>query len=533
MRESGVKTEKPRSFCGRITNGLHTDWPCWKCPDTGIQIAVHGESDPPNANACVEKTLVEAYRQKGERFLKDIPGSFALALFDPDHKTALLARDKAGTVPLYYTEANGNLVFASSIKNILPYIDNPALHPQALLDYLTYFWALDEKTFLKDIFLIPQGGCWQNGTVTRYWQPEPVPETHSPQDWQEQIRQTLVYAVQSLQTDEDATASHLSGGIDSSVVSILMAQRRTLPLQAFCASFPDFPQFDETPYARLAAQKAAIHLNPVPIHTDDFARNFDDLVMTLEEPKCHPPVFARYMLERQSAGRNFRTIVTGRGADELFTGYDSHHAAQLENHQQRRTVFTAEERKQILRPAFLQEADYEPENTYRQLFARMPTRPGLERVLAFDWNTILMNWLVIDYKACNAFGARPSAPFLNDRLIDLALRIPVELKAPHDTPKHLLKQSVAPWLPQELLQRKKVGFRTPMGEMLNSNLREFVMKTLVLDDSIFWRWFEPAGVSSLIEQHFEKARNLGWQLWALLFIKRWACLFLEQGPWPK
>jgi len=473
--------------------------------------------------------IVRAWHDHGLDFPRYIQGDFAIVIHDPVAGRTVLARDPVGTVPLYYArDREGGLIFGTGIRDLLPGLGRISLEPRKLLDYLTYFWSVDEATFFKGIFLVPQGSVWCNGHIHTYFTFDHKPEERSENEWCDEIVRLLTEA--TLLHAGAGLGCHLSGGVDSSVLAVLLA-RQFARIPAFVASFPEYKSYDEARFAQMVADSVGIELRCVKPGPEHLLTCFSDLILTAEEPKCHPPVFPRFMLEGVAAKGGVKMMVSGRGADELFSGYEWHRECQLPDHRQRRTLFSHTERQRLLRCDFIDSVEYNPEEAYARLFDGIAGSSLLERILALDFRTLLANWLVLDHKFSVRFGMRPIAPFLDQRVVELALKIPVSLKRRHDEPKALLKQAVSYLLPDEVITRPKSGFRTPLGEMMRAGLEGFVRETLVVDDSVFWDIFEPGGVEAEMNAHFSGLANRGWQLWALLSLKQWCRLFLDSEAW--
>jgi len=454
-----------------------------------------------------------------------------VAICDMQDRRTLLARDRAGTVPLYYARGeNGQLLFGTHIRDLLPRLGSVELEPAALLDYLTFLWSLEGKTFFSGVKLVPPGSVYNNGQIEQYFTFEHCqPEMRNERQWCESIVAVLTEAVSDVV--QPRLGSHLSGGVDSSAMAVLVARVAGSPARAFVATFPDYPEYDEAPYAQMVADEIGAELIRVAARPEHLSETLSDVILAAEEPKCHPPVFPRYFLESAAARAGCRVMVSGRGADELFTGYDWHKEDCLANQLARRTVFGRRERAALVRPEFLGKTDYDPERAYARVLAACPGSAPLERVMALDFYTLMANWLVLDYKLSARFGIEPAAPFLDRRVIDLALSIPPEVKRRDNKPKALLKEAFTGLVPQDVIDRKKVGFRTPMGEMLRDGLEGFIRDTLCEDTGFFWEVFTPAGVGGLVDQHFAGERNLGWQIWALLCVREWCRLFIDTGGW--
>ena len=513
---------------GEITDTVSSQGRSYSHPATGIKVVWAGRV---RVSEDVGPCLLDAYQRHGSRFAEHIEGDFAVAICDVRNHRTVLARDPAGTIPLYYARgADGQLLFGTHIKDLLPRLGAFELEPAALLDYLTFLWSLDEKTFFSGVELVPPGAAYDDGRIERYFTFEHHPaEAETGREWCDAIIAALTEAVRDIV--QPRLGCHLSGGVDSSAISALVARVAGAPVQGFVATFPDYPEYDEAPYAQMAADEVGAELVRVAVGPESFSETLTDIVMTMEEPKCHPPVFPRYLVESAAGEVGCRVMVSGRGADELFTGYDWHKEAGSANHRSRRTVFGPRERAALVRPEFLKKTGYDPERAYDGIFASCRGDAPVERLMTLDFYTLMANWLVLDYKLSARFGIEPVAPFLDRPVIDLALSIPGEVKRRNNEPKALLKEALTGLVPREIIDRKKVGFRTPIGEMLRDGLEGFVRDTLYEDASFFWEVFTPAGVGALLDDHFAGERNLGWQIWALLCVREWCRLFIDSEAW--
>lgn len=485
--------------------------------DDGIKLWFEGDEG-------LGVTVVFRYRHMGPAFVKDISGRFVLALHDRKNRGWLLARDSAGSLPLYYLNIPDGVRFSTRIGPLLKFLPRVELHPPALIDYLTHLWALDGKTFFPGIRLLPAGAMLTNSGEQHFFQYQRRPEHRSIESWADEIVEALGNSVS--RAVAPGLACHLSGGIDSSAVTVFAARAAGEPPICLASSFPDFSDQQEIEHGRIVADSIGATLNEVPVRSVDACRVLRLLLLALEEPKCHPPVLARYLLEAAASERGSRRVLTGRGADELFTGYDSHAAGQLPDHRRRRTV---PDLLDLLRPEFVAAAGYEAEHAYYEAFETCQGDTLLDRVLAFDSRTLLANWMVIDAKISRSFGLECVAPFLDKPMIDLALRIPDECLLAGNQLKGLLKRAFRGILPDTVVDRPKIGFRTPFGEMLRLGAEPFTRDALAPGQSIFWDWFDRSSVAQVVDAHFSGARNFGWQLWALLCVREWTRIYLEEG----
>ncbi len=521
------------SLCGAIDN---RELCCTQCSgqfsDENIHIAWAGAPHLQHADSAEQlgRRLAQAYQRESMSFVRGLDGHFALAVLDKSQGAWTLAADAAGVIPLYYVKSGEHTLFSTRIADLLVTLTEARLNPEALLDYLAFFWTLDDKTFFDGVHLLPQGGLLSSSGMARHFSFQHRPAPGGSETWNTAIESRLQKAIEGLMTLR--TGVHLSGGIDSSFIAALAAECCETAPPAYAVAFPGFEAYDESPFGEAVARHHNMSFVRAPVEADAFPASLGNMMRAIEEPKCHPPVFARFMLEHCSSLDQCDRIMTGRGADELFTGYDAHRPQALDAHRDRRAVFSPLDRQRLLTGDFLRACDYSPEQRYEEVHEQCASRDTLEGVLAIDYMGLMKNWLVVDYKISRHFGADCVAPFLTRPMIDLALSIPLEQKHAGDQLKIVLKAAAASRLPKTLLTRAKVGFRTPMTEMFRQDaLASYLRDRLQRDNSVFWDYFDAQAVTQQLDGLLNKNQNLGWQLWALLCIREWFRIFLEEREW--
>jgi asparagine synthase (glutamine-hydrolysing) len=477
------------------------------------------------------EVLVHLYEEYGDALVHLLQGMFAFALWDDTRRRLLLARDRLGIKPLYYTETNGTFLFASEVKALLQHPDVHATPDLLALDlYLTFRYVPGPATLFKGIKKLPPGHTLvvENGShkVERYW--ELVLGDYQPGA---RLDETVEEFAALL---EDTTRRHLisdvpvgmllSGGLDSSAVAALMARGNHTPVTTFTVGF-DLPgAHNELDEARTVARHLGTDHHELVL-TPDAAALLPRLVRHLDEPIADPAVLPTYLICEFARAR-VPVVLTGEGGDELLGGYPRYawfaRAAQL------RRLLPAWTREDVLLPMtrmaplsrryhraatnLLAERDdaerhlhwvagldpaLRPELLTRDMREVLPSGTALalvapelgtavasapdlvHRLMALDIRT----WLVDDVltkmdKMSMAVSVEARVPFLDHRLVEFVAGVPLAIKLAHG-PKTLLKRAAAPLLPATTVRRRKHAFQIPLEPWLAGPLSSFVRQVLL------------------------------------------------------
>src|SRR5881296_2973299 len=275
------------------------------------------------------ETIVHLYEAEGERCVERLQGMFAFALWDGARRRLLLARDRLGIKPLYYTLTERELLFASEIKAIVAVLPGrPALNEAILPEFLATRFVAGEETFFRGIRKLLPGHtlCWSPGDdrvrPRRYWQLSVTTAdgggTRAARA--EEMREGLRPAVRSHLMSDVPLGLFLSGGIDSSALAALMAPMVREPIHTFAVGL-DEPDANELGYARLAARAVGAEHREVLVSASEFFDAVPRLVWHEDEPIAFPSSVLLYFVSRL-ARDHVKVVLTGEGADELFLGYN-------------------------------------------------------------------------------------------------------------------------------------------------------------------------------------------------------------------
>ena len=272
------------------------------------------------------EVLVHAYEQWGERMLERLNGQFAFALYDRRAGSVFLARDRFGILPLYYTERDGDLYFASEVKGLLATGEvERALDPEGLDEVFTFWAARPPRTPFRGIRALEPGCCarWQDGRLTmrRYYALDYAETSAEPADALDALDELLRSAVRLRLQADVPVGGYLSGGIDSSMVCALAAAGSPYALRTFSVTFED-PALDESAYQRAVAAEVRSCHAVQRIGRGDIARVFPDVIRHTETPVLRTAPAPLYLLSRAVRERGLKVVLTGEGSDEVFLGHD-------------------------------------------------------------------------------------------------------------------------------------------------------------------------------------------------------------------
>lgn len=535
------------------------------------------------------EVLVHLYEQDGPDFVKRLRGMFALALWDGPRKRLMLARDRVGKKPLYVRCEPQRVLFASEIKSILAAGDVPReIDSQALREYLALGYVPAPRTMFAGIEKILPGHLMliEGGTVQQraYWDPPfDVQEDRSEQEWVERVREKLLESVRIRLISDVPLGAFLSGGIDSSSVVAAMAQFSDRPVKTYSIGFQGEDNFyNELPYARVVADAFQTDHHEIVVRPD-VAELLPKLIWHLDEPIADSAFFTTYLVSRL-ARESVTVILSGVGGDELFGGYRRYLGeamsryymlvpgvlrkhllpAMLDRLPQDRhsgwknniryasaftktaeldalgrylsyvTIFPAAVRSRLLQQPW--QSDLSSGGVASEVlsgyFARCGSSDDLNRIMYADIKTSLCDdLLALTDKTSMAASIECRAPFVDHELIELAGRIPSSVKIRGMKMKHLLKKAVEPWLPAEILHRKKRGFGAPVGAWMRNDLQSLVGDMLSETQIKKRGLFDWAVVEEIITSHGAQRSDHTDHLLALVSLEQWCRIFLDGNDW--
>ena len=523
------------------------------------------------------EVVLVAYLQWGEAFVERVQGMFALALWDTRQRKLVLARDRLGKKPLYYSQQGQRLVFGSELKAFYAHGGVPReLSPEALVQYLACEYVPAPLSILKSVAKLPAAHVAVFDAaglrVRRYWSlPAFGSEKFTPGMEHEAAREVLRLldrAVEKRLVADVPVGVFLSGGVDSTAIAAL-ASRHKQPLRTFSIGFHE-ESFDESPWAALAAERLGTQHSLEKFSGQDCVDLLPAAVQQLDEPFADPSFLPTLLLSRFTR-KHVTVALAGDGGDELFAGYDpflahrpaalfarvpralrafvSAAVAQLPSssknmsldfrlkqflrgvdarpslrHQSWIASFLPGELPALLQPEWRGFATEEV--AFRQVLdeaeAGGARRGSVDEALRFYLTRYLADDILVKAdRASMAASLELRAPFLDTALVEYAARLPVRLKVSMLRTKVVLKQALQGVVPEEILGRSKKGFGIPVAAWIRGPMRPLFEELLGERALRNGGVFEPAPVRALLKAHLDGRADHRKPLWTLLMFQLW------------
>jgi asparagine synthase (glutamine-hydrolysing) len=535
------------------------------------------------------ETIVHAYEQWGDDFVRRLRGMFAIALWDARRKRLLLVRDRLGIKPLYWARVGNLLLFGSEIKAILQsgYVQ-PEPNVDAIPELLSTRYVSGTDTLFRGVNKLLPGHVleFEQGVVrTRQYWDVPVGQHDGlaelgrhPSDAQiaDRFLDLLEESVRLRLMSDVPLGMFLSGGIDSSAIAAIMASLIDRPVQTFSVAFKE-RAFNELQYSREVAQAIHAEAHEVVIDDADFFGAVPKLVWHEDEPIAHPSSVPLYFVS--ALARNHVTVVlTGEGSDELLAGYGKY--PRITWNWRAGTVYElmvpralrakiARTLPPMLSPRLARFAtrsflgkDRSPEAMLYDNFAAIPLaeqqellhrslrvaatpahaygssvwyfdRPNghstfLDRLLYADIKTYLVELLMKQDQMSMAASIESRVPFLDHKLVEFAARLPDQWKLSGLTTKRVLRQAMKGILPDAIVNRPKMGFPVPFSAWTRAAWNSVAYDILLDRRSRERGIVDPRGVERLLASHAAGATDGGDRIWSLLNLELWYRTFIDK-----
>ncbi len=522
----------------------------------------------------VLKSMVEW----GSEALPRLNGMFAFAIWDKQERRFFLARDRYGIKPLYYAWSGSTFVFASEIKAILASGSVTAkMNKAGLLEYLTFQNFFTDQTLFEGVKLLPAGTSLEvrfgnhphESSPQRYWdycflEPE---NPASAKDYIEELDRLFVQAVsRQLIADVDVGA-YLSGGMDSGSVTAIAAKQ--LPyIKSFTCGF-DLNSasgvemgYDERSTAEYMSYIFKTEHYEMVLKAGDMGRIMSRLAWHIEEPRVGQSYPNFYVA--QLASKFVKVVLSGAGGDELFGGYPWRYYRAVVNNDFENYIdkyygfwqrlIPNREIKRVFSPIWNEVSHIWTRDIFRDVFGRhvpMLSRPEdyINHSLYFEAKTFLHGLLVIEDKLSMAHSLETRVPFLDNDLVDFAMRVPVRMKLGNlgevvrlnenepgfKTAKYfqktrdgklILRKVMGNHIPGAITEREKQGFSAPDASWFKGESMDYVRRTLYQSNALIYEFLDKNAVQALINDHLEGRENRRLLIWSLLNLEKWCEKFL-------
>lgn len=526
------------------------------------------------------EVILNGYIEYGINIISLLNGMFAIALWDEKQQILYLIRDRLGIKPLYYYYNNNSIIFASEIKSVLTSIKHkPTLNHQALADYLTYLSSPPVISFFNDIHKMMPGHIIEYnariGSIRQYeyWDVQKITTKNdytnfNEEDYIKEIRSLLKESIQMQMMADVPFGVLLSGGIDSSLNVALMSEVLSQPVETFSVGTNFGAKYNEFHYARQVASLYKTNHHELLIDENDAFSCLDSLIWHLDEPNADPVCIPLYHLSKFVRQSGTIVVQVGEGSDELFSGYQ-HYLREFNYYNKFYKII----------PSFISKIIYKGSNKIfkyhpiTEYFRRSAYNSGsflggastagftehLKKVMNFSLNTQPSSKISIEYmrkakekdfdylnqmiyfeiknrlaelllmrvdKMSMAHSIEARVPFLDHRLVELAMQIPEKLKIKNNIPKYILKKSCEGILPNSIIYRKKQGFAAPVSIwMKEGELGKYTVNSIVNSKLVSQKIISRDFVEYIYHRHCRGYEDHSGRLWSLLMVALWVDKF--------
>lgn len=513
------------------------------------------------------EVILNFYEEYGTEKFYRLKGIFAFAIYNTVKNIVILARDHFGVKPLYYYYKDGIFLFGSEIKSILKY---PALKReldmQSFNTFLTFRYNPAPQTLFKNIKKLKAGhylSISKNGiTHNSFFQKKLTTNfSLSFENAVEQYSELLEGAVKRQMISDVPVGLLLSGGIDSAVIGRIMTEYSHYRIKSFSIGFEGVGDYNELGDARVSSRLIGSDHYEITLTKEEYLKYYFNSFDSIEEPIAETTIPALYYVSRL-ASQYVKVVLAGQGADEPLAGYRRYfgenmiskyykllhvlplniisailtrnerfkqavYALRFQNELERflaiYTIFTPSQKLQILNPDIKDNLENFDIELIRNYYNQAENLSGsLAKILFIDARMHLSdNLLLFGDKMSMANAIEMRVPFLDIELMNFLETLPSEYKLKINTHKLIHRKALKKWLPDEIIQRKKRPFATPMDEWLQSDFVEDVIDILNADDSSARLFFNLNEINKMIDDHKNRKQNYRKQLFAILSFELW------------
>ncbi len=512
------------------------------------------------------EVVIAAYHRWGVDCLNKFNGMFAFALYDTQENTLFIARDRVGIKPLYYSYNDNRLVFASEVRSILSsdFVERK-LNRDAINEYFLYQTVHAPNTIIEDVKMLMPGHYMllKNGDLhlKKYWDLNNFTSSSNDLNYQQTCAKTkelLFQAVERRLVADVPFGAFLSGGIDSSAVVGIMSKMSAKKVETFNISF-DEGEFSEAKYAKKIAEKFGTNHHEIKLSPADFLKQLPESLNALDHPSGDGP--NTYVVSKATKNAGITMALSGLGGDEAFAGYDVFKRMAEINKKSYLNILPSALRKlpasllkaknksvagdkiyEVLTQPKVNVASAYPisrkvfsdsqidsllnvhsPNSLNTLIKKIKETDKehlLSYVSALEINTYMQNILLRDTDQMSmAVALEVRVPFLDYKLLEFVLGVKDEFKYP-STPKKLLIDSLGDLLPDEVVNRPKMGFTLPWKNWMKNELKSFCeenIKSLSKRDFV-----NEQAILNLWQQFLKEDPRVSWsRVWHLIVLENW------------
>jgi len=522
------------------------------------------------------EVILAAYDKWGSSCLEKFNGMFAFAVLDKEKKELFLARDRLGIKPLYYYTQDDIFVFASEIKAILEYLKvRPEINTAAVDAYMSFGYVPGEETMFKGIKRLLPGHYIirkHNGIIQkrRYWDFQFGGVRDEGVDYYiDELKRLFNKSIDLRLRSDVPLGIFLSGGLDSSAVVAMLAPRVSERLKTFSVAYDFGSDFNETNYARKVARQFNTEHHEFVVSPTQFKEFIPQYIWHMDEPVTESAAISLYYIAKM-AKQSVTVVLSGEGSDEIFAGYDFYYynkiieayrnlvganSASFWGRRLSALLPSGKVRKYLQMSQLALDKRYKGVSTYEddikalvysnefrdkinqassnskflnELFQHTNNNDALSRMLYFDTKTWLVDDLLIKAdRMTMATSLELRVPFLDHHLVEFAAKMPSKYKLRGKTHKYILKKTMQGTLPDEIINRKKMGFPTPLHMMFRNELHEYAFDILLSDKFSQRGYFKGDVIEKILTSHRNGIQDNHRLIWQFLVLEEWHRRFID------
>lgn len=516
------------------------------------------------------EVVLTAYAAWGDSFLSKLNGMFSIAIYNSQKDELFLARDRLGIKPLYYSLTSDGIVFSSEIKALhkLQH-ENQEIDVSLIHQYMDYGYSSGEETLDKNIKRLLPGHslkvCKSGVEFDKYWEVNFSNQSNkSLREYKEEFLEIFGNSLKMQLRADVPVGVFLSGGLDSSaVVAMISRIFPEMKIKTFSVryDFGDYgEEYDESKYAEMVSKEFGTEHHTYTMTADDFKKYIPEYVRTMDEPVTEAAAISLHYLSEMTREHAI-VVLSGEGSDEIFGGYELYKnmltierirkaitpagakifsslanaflpngnkikkyinmtAKPFEDRYRGISVYDQSYKDKLYRPEF---KNAEKEEFFaNEIMSKNKNNSTLSRMLEFDTKTWLVDDLLIKADRMSMHSSiELRVPFLDHLLVEFASKIPDRMKINNGNVKHILKEAVHNILPDEIINREKRGFPTPLAVMFKGPLREYVSEKICKTDALINNLFHHNVIKEIVEEHNSNKVDHHRLLWQLVVLEEW------------
>ncbi|WP_428236157.1 asparagine synthase (glutamine-hydrolyzing) [Gracilimonas sp.] len=533
---------------------------------------------------CDTEVILKAYSEWGQNSVDYLNGMFSFAIYNEKSGHVFACRDRLGIKPFYYYQKDNKLIIASEIKSILECKDyNRAPDLNAL--HTPVHYQVSPQTGFKGIKKLEPGHYLtfkdSNFNITSYWDIHPTENPISEKGALERLDELLLDSIKLQMVSDVPVGALLSGGLDSSLICVLMQKLMDEPLNTFTIKFKEEDlkrqgNVDDSVYAKRLAELHNFNHHEITIEPD-IVDLLPKIIYSLEEPIADPAAINTYLISKEAREAGIKVLLSGMGADEVFSGYRPHLAclkadtyqnipgpirstiesifnyipssnkkrdfkyirwvksffnfASLPRERRALLMKNSALHKKEFQEYFVSNLNYEDSLYIKkgsELFSEHESLSYLTKICYLDTKMYMPdhNLTYLD-KAMMAASVEGRPPLIDHRIVEFMFSLPPEFKINGNTQKYLLKKVSEKYLPEDIIYRSKAPFSAPMRGWLKKELKEMVNDVLSYDAVKKRGIYNPEYINQLIERNEKGLEDNSQLIWRLIVNELWLRTFFK------